>query len=328
MPYTYPTLIDAQTRSMKQNEKIVLTTIFKLAQVMPLFPTALRPNMKSTQYLKDKLPAAQHRALNASFNSTRSAPGDPLDTGIAIGGWRFEVDPELADIPQDDGGSYANSQARDHNEGFALDMTKHMIGRAPTTNEPKGMYGWANQFNTVNNPQIVPINSSLAKLSALNHSQIVQKINLAHIRCGGPNVGFANDSVLRGLEAHALFSSDKGYQSYIKMITVPIPGKEGMTMDVMSYRGVPILPIGNDSQNAAIMPFDEDNNGVPAASSGSSIVWVRFGMSKGTKMLLKRPAPLVESGTENGRKWWEMRFPYNFESPPNAVTMTTGIQTE
>lgn len=261
-----------------------------------------RPNLTSTFFTESELPETDFRAYNSEAVDSGGQIDEERKTTLKPLAGRIEVDPLLAEVSQRNGENYVAKQISLRARSMGFRMKETFIGRSNTPLQPRGLYGWVDEYNNANNPTLIDAATSGSTIAGLGASGVIQLLGeLTDIVLGRPTMFLTNRTIIRQIQALTVTAAaNNALAEYLTFDWMTVPGTNVQKRMAM-WQGIPMVPVDYNAQRQEIMAFDEPAPDGSGADNCSSILAVIFG-EEDTMMLQKdRSGPIIRDNTYNKR---------------------------
>ncbi len=274
-------MIDVLSRTEDKTTAGVIRNVLERSPIASFWHLEHFAGLQHTVYQRGTYPEADFRRFNNSFSEKESKPLEPIRTQVHDFGVRYKIDPLMEQEQTRFGVNFKAQVVQEASESLALDLKKSYLGKYANTTDNKtfGVYQWIDEYDSANNDVKVHIQASGtdADLSTATAGVFVARMQQL-IDLVQPSFFVTNRNILSQISQLANGTSNDYLGGRWGMSTIDVLGRP---VRVYTYEGIPVMDIGEDSQDAQIMGFDETDG---SGSVSSSIVGVRAD-SRATVML-------------------------------------------
>ena len=282
----YATLQSSYDGSSQRGLQLAFVkTVLEDSLLMSYLPVEIEPRGMRSYVKEGVLPAGAFRQLNTGYSGEQKAVYTEDTVTLKPYGSKVTIDRKIMNLDSKFGTNQAAIQIDAHNRGLAADLKKYIITSDITINGFLGLrrlteIGPASQNLLYNNAA----NGSPLTSAAL----IVENFDRLLDAVGNPDVLICNRGILQRINAIILSGASNNvlaqkFRRYVRTT------EAGFSFSVGEYDGIPMIPIGVDSQRAEILPFTETQG---TSTDCTSIYAVRFG-TQGVKLLTDSQLPSI-----------------------------------
>lgn len=261
----------------------IIKNVIETSSITSFWQLENWPGIRHTLFREGTLPEATYRQFNAAFAGKDTKPHEPIHVEHKDFGLTYTIDPLHAEEVTRMGMNYKAQAVMEASRAMSLDLKKYYMGRGSDTNQPEGVYQWVDTWDSATNVVKIHINGGTdATLATTGISGFVSVMEQLRAQVQ-PDFYVTNSNIISQMLALVYSAAqNNALATYIQPMNMDVLGRP---VQIYSYAGRPIFDIGQDSQNADIMDFDESDG---SGSVGSSIVAIKNG-NQGTVLLHKYP---------------------------------------
>lgn len=233
------------------------------------------------------LPRAAFRDYNAAHAEGTVSPDEPINIQMSDFGTRLGLDPVLADEPTRFDGEYRMKVRGQVARSIGLDFKLKFTGvdQAETSGLNRGVYQWAKFWDSSTNDVRRSMGTNGVKLSAAGGlNTFMTHLQALWIRVR-PTF-FACDPTTMIVLSQQLRSTATNEQYAGEFQWADISAPTGQVYKMLTFRGVPMIDIGEDAAGSAIMPYTETEG---TGTTCSSVIAVRSGLEDGVTIVHRYP---------------------------------------
>lgn len=321
------TLVDVMSTIEEDKKLATVKRIVQSSRMIGMFQTDLIPSGSSTIYVEGDLGDPGYVDYGSVAADEHGSPDDPQTTHLKKMQVRIPIDRVLARRATRSGESFKRREITKRLRALGLNWNRFIIGRGPNgtgvtaANQPLGLYGQVDRWrdDDPNNPLLFDFGSQT--ITAAGITGLSNSLSELFDSIYWPDFCLCNRTVLRNIKN--LVESGgitEKFASKVSFQQMAVPGLMA-TVPIMTYEGVPFIPVDRDSQNAEIFANDEDG------ISGSSILAVRSNEDDGAVLLREYPDMFeIDEYILNGQDVTEITGPNNIEvRGPRAVARLNKI---
>lgn len=305
-------IVDVLSRSTdtEATEAGIIRNIPERSPIANFWFLQFRRRIESKIFQRGTYPAAQFRRFQKSFDKKTTKPVEPIRTQQHDFGLRVELDPMFLEEENRFGTNYRADVVAEMGESLALDLKKSFLGKYPSSEDNRtfGVYQWIDEYDGSNNDIKFHIQSSGtdANLSTAGAGVFVARMQQL-IDLVQPDYFVTNRDILSQISQLANSTSNDYLGGRWTRRQVDILGRP---VRVYAYEDIPIFDIGEDSQDAQIMAFDETDG---SGSVSSSIVGVRNGSRETTMLHYNQGLVGMREYVDSGLTNIEVTIPHAIE---------------
>lgn len=279
------TLLDVYGGLRSGLEAAFVKTVLENSPIMSYIPLEEEPRLMRSYVREGVLPAGAFRQLNAGYASEGVAVYTEDTVTLKPFGSKVTIDRKIAILDSKFGMSQAALQIDAHNRGLAADLKKFIITSDVTVN---GFIGLRRFTEIGPASQNLLYNNAANGQSLTSAALVVENFDRLLDAVGNPDVLICGRGLIQRLNALILSSSTNNVLAQ-KFRRTTWTNPLGIKFSIAEYDGIPMIPIGYDSQRAEIIDYNETQG---TSTDCTSVYAVRFG-TQGVKLLVDSMTPTI-----------------------------------
>lgn len=228
------------------------------------------------------LPRASFRDYNAAHAEGTVSPDEPMNIQMSDFGMRIPMDPILAMEPTRFDGEYKMKVRKQAGRSIGLDFKLKFTGveQAETSGLNRGIYQWAKFWDSATNDVRLSMGTNGLKLSGTNGLRIfITNLQKLWIRVR-PTFFASNATTMITLSQ--LLRETANTETYANEFAWAPISVNGVTQQMLTFRGVPFIDIGQDASGADVIGYAETEG---SGTTASSVIAVRAGLDDGVTVI-------------------------------------------
>lgn len=279
------TLVDVYGSLRGGLEAAFVKTVLEDSPVMSYIPLEVEPRGMRSYVREGVLPAGSFRQLNTTYANEGVSVYTEDTVTLKPFGSKVTIDRKIANMDTKFGTSQAALQIDAHNRGIAADLKRNIVHSDISINGFLGLRRLT---------EIGPVSQSLLYNNAANGQQltsaalVVENFDRLLDAVGNPDVLICGRGLLQRLNALILSAATNNVLAQKFRRTV-WTNDLGIKFSIAEYDGIPMIPIGFDSQRSEILAFNETQG---TSTDCTSVYALRFG-AQGVKLLVDSLTPSI-----------------------------------